>query len=149
MFKLIRAFKNASKFNKANTLCRVREYQSAYLTILDIDISNIKTERFIEYSLLRGFIAYQIGDFEDAANCCEVVFEYTNKAINFNTDERAYIEAYCAIFYSNIIYKVKTITSPKDIALKITYDNINLDKVNKKLKKLYPLRSHPNWEAEY
>lgn len=137
---------NAKNFTNANILCRERRYKEAYKALHKINISNIKVERFVEYLALRGFIAYCLNEFDDAADSCEGVFKHIHDANGFSADDERYLEAYTARFYSEITSKVSTITPIKDIESKIQYGKINLENVRPKLKRIFPLRGHPEWD---
>ena len=137
---------NAKHFTNANILCRERQYREAYDELHKINITKIKVERFVEYLALRGFVAFCLERFDDAADCCEGVLKYTPEANKFSVDDKHYLEAYTARYYSDIVTKVTTITTPADIEKRLKYTKINLANVRPKLKRLFPLRGHPDWD---
>ena len=146
MLRLFTNLVNAKKFTTANLLCRERRYKEAYNVLRKIDLSDIRVDRFVEYLALRGFVAFCLGEFDDAADCCEGVFKYLPEASSFSANDKRYLEAYTAKFYSELKNKVSMITSDKNIEAKINYSQIDLANVRPKLKRVFPLRGHPDWE---
>lgn len=102
--------------------------------------------RWLEFHLLRSFLYLQNAEPEIARRDLDTAKELIERGNRYTDAEKAYLACYASTLAHTIEQYVLDTVDDLDEPPP-NYDDVNLSKVRKALKRNFPLPNHPKWEV--